>query len=59
MCHKIFYQNETDQYTEAFDPDNPTLLDRYSTDQQRRYRRKVIENRPFCKNWKILIYIKK
>lgn len=28
MCHKIVYQDETELCTEAFNPDDPTLVDR-------------------------------
>jgi hypothetical protein len=33
MCYKIVYQDETEQYTEAFDADDPTQVDRYPTYQ--------------------------
>lgn len=29
MCYKIVYQDETEQYTEAFDADDPIQVDRY------------------------------
>lgn len=31
LCHKIVYQDETQQYIETFDPDDPALVDRYPT----------------------------
>jgi hypothetical protein len=33
MCHKIVCQDETEHCTEAFDPDDTTLVDRYPTYQ--------------------------
>ena len=31
LCYKIDFRDGTESYTEAFDPDDPTLIDCYPT----------------------------
>ena len=37
MCHKSFTKTRLQEYTEAFNPDDPTLVDRLATYQTDAY----------------------